>query len=473
MSEPTPTQPLDHHQCRYLKMDGVRCGRIVPLGHIYCYKHRNNRDPSFVFHHGKRRVPLLEDVSSLQVTATAAVHGLLNGAIDRRDARTVLYGVHVAAGLLRFDLAEKRWLHQTGQTRPEPVTEFTVIGHEHLAVDDEPPAVDTPLSTPCSTLDPEEDFYTPEVCQRADSKMRVPLPPPGTRDPLGPDWPCPYRFEHCKGPGHAAACHYCIGIVRWEDVHPGEPDPGAPGPLPTVNLHWSVVPQRDIAALQSTYKPSASGSAHEPGAPSLSPRAVRSDRVGSHHSEPNWIEARTPLAGSQDCLPALAPSNYRDNTVASENPRAGGATLISPALQRGERPTLPPSPAGTAHETPAPPYDSDDWIPALTPLSDPDPDPIPDPDPDPDPIPDPNLVPVLVACADPHVDPIDVHRRYLCAPTKSPTSQSDAPLFDIHFSRCGRSRFTRSSGRGTRNRPRPGKPCCGCGVGSPEVSRPA
>lgn len=346
---PTPesTQPLDHRQCRHLKMNGVRCGRTIPLGHTYCYHHRNNRDPSFVFHHGKRRVPLLEDISALQVTATAAIHGLLNGAIDRRDARTVLYGVHVATGLLRFDLAEKRWFHQTGQTRPEPVSEFAVVGHEHLAIDDEQPAAHpapnpapcTPYSAPspvrrppCSTLDPEEDFYTPEVCARADSSMRVPLPPPGTRDPLGPDWPCPYRFEHCKGPGHAAACHYCTGLVHWADMHPGEPDPGAPGPLPTVNLQWSVVPQRDI------------------GAPV--PSAVCREET--------------------DCDPV------------AENPRAEGATLVNPARQREETPlTLPTTP----HETLA--------LPA----------PAPEPDTffEPEPEIESDLLPMLVASA-----PIDV-----------------------------------------------------------------
>ncbi|MGA8531419.1 MAG: hypothetical protein WB622_17000 [Acidobacteriaceae bacterium] len=321
MSEPTTTIP-DHHQCRHLKMDGVRCGRGIPLGHTYCYHHRVNRDPSFVRHHGSFRVPLLEDVSSLQVTATAAIHGMLNKSLDPRETRTILYGVQVASGLLRVDLAEKRWLAESGQAIPEPVTRFVVQGHERLAVDDTPQhhagsekegseAADLPAEQrPCSTLDPEEDFYTPEFCRRADKGMRVPLPPPGKLDPLGSHWPCPYRFEHCKGRGHNLSCHYCSGRVRWADNHPGEPDPGAPGPLPTVNVNWRLVP---VPPAPQPALP----------APTPEPQPVPEPET--------WVPGVTPLT------------------------------------------------------------DSEEWIDALTPL----------PDPDPDPVPDPNLVPVLVASADP------------------------------------------------------------------------
>ncbi len=338
MPDPTPT----HRRCRHLKMDGVRCGRAIPIGHIHCYMHRFNRDPSFVVHHGKRRVPLLEDVASLQVTTTAAVHGLLNRSLDSKEVRTILYAVNAAAGLLRVDLAEKRWLAQTGQTRPEPVTDFAVVDHEHLAVEDPLPAEaasepaasepDTsraatpPASKPCSTLDPADDFYSPQTFLEFDRTQRVPPTAPGTFDPLGSDWPCPYRFNFCKGPGYISACHYCAGHLRWDEVHPGEPDPGAPGPLPTIDVHWDMGLNRDKSAPPLP-------------APQLLPPAAEPRPVptsGSTHSKPApeiWTDLSAPF----------------DPSIDSEEV----------------------------------------WVHGLTPL----------PDPDPDPIPDPNLVSSLRAAA--------------------------------------------------------------------------
>ena len=350
MPEPTP----DHRQCRHLKMDGVRCHNQIPLGHSHCYHHRNNRNPSFVRHKGKIRIPLLEDVSALQVTTTAALHALLNHSLDLKEVRTVLYGVNTAARVLRIDLAEKHWLHQTGQSRPEPVVDFAVIGHEHVAQEDsltsqtsaqasnnkvadpepcalspEPCALSSDpralspepcalRSSPCSSLDPEDHFLTPETFRPFDEKMRIPLPAPGEHDPLridDKDWPCPYRFNYCKGPGPKASCHYCSGALRWEDVHPGEPDPGAPGPLPTVLPDWTFSALRDIAAprvLRGAPSPSPSfgdsvGDQNsepesDPGAPSLSPSF--GDRVGSHDSEPEFESDIAVLVASAEELPA-------------------------------------------------------------------------------------------------------------------------------------------------------------------------
>ncbi|HEY1808466.1 MAG TPA: hypothetical protein VGG42_07870, partial [Acidobacteriaceae bacterium] len=252
---------------------------------------------------------LLEDISALQVTTTAAVHALLNKSLDPKEVRIVLYGVNTAARVLNLDFAQKRWLHQTGQTLPEPVVDFAVMGHEHVALEDPlwpdmsgqksepastgdrgPATGDSPAHTPppakkpSTSLDPEDHFLTPETFVPFDEKMRIPLPSPGEPDPLridGQPWPCPYRFDYCQGPGPKASCHYCSGEMRWEDVHPNEPDPGAPGPLPTVDLNWTFVAHRDIAA---------------PGAPSLSPSF--GDRVGGHDPKPE------PNPGA----PSLSPS---------------------------------------------------------------------------------------------------------------------------------------------------------------------
>jgi len=356
-TEKTPTQPPDHHQCRHLKMDGVRCGRQVPLGHPHCYHHRFNRDPTFVRHHGNIRVPLLEDVASLQVTTTAAIHALLNQSLDRRDVRAILTAVKVATGVLRFDLAERRFLAQTGQTRPEPVTDFAILGHERVAVEDpipaavsEPatcnlqpetcnlkPVTCTPHPVP-SNLDPADDFLTPETILALDEELRVPLPAPGQPDPLridGKDWPCPYRFNYCKGPGPKASCHYCTGQMRWEDVHPNEPDPGAPGPLPTTQSGWPLT--RDIVAPAvsiptSLHKKENSVILSEP-SEFVAPEG-RVGRVESPESDletDRWLSARTPLPDGEEWLPALTPLDPEPETipvlVASATP---GSSLPAP-----------------------------------------------------------------------------------------------------------------------------------------------
>jgi hypothetical protein len=346
MSEPTTTIP-DHHQCRHLKMDGVRCGRGIPLGHTYCYHHRVNRDPSFVRHHGSFRVPLLEDVSALQVTATAAIHALLNKALDAREVRTILYGVKVSTGLLNFDLAQKRWFAKTGQTIPEPVTDFTVEDHEHLAVDDPLPA-DTPVSVPCSTIDPEEDFYTPEFCRRADKGMRVPLPPPGKLDPLGSHWPCPYRFEHCDGPGHRATCHYCSGRVRWADTHPGEPDPGAPGPLPTVNLNWRLVPKPSPAPAPAPPAPQPALPAPTPEPQPVPEPEIRVPGLTPLTDSEEWIDALTPLPDPDpdpvpdpNLVPVLVASADPQPQAPSHQPPAPDITFAHQQNQKLPHP-MPP-----------------------------------------------------------------------------------------------------------------------------------
>ncbi|MGA7525566.1 MAG: hypothetical protein WBW84_24175 [Acidobacteriaceae bacterium] len=367
---PTNTTIPDHRQCRYLKMDGVRCGKQIPLGHVFCHHHRLNRSPSFVKHNGKIRVPLLEDVSALQVTTTAAVHALLNNSLDRRDVRTVLQAVNAAAGVLRLDLAEKRWLARTGQTRPEPVTDFAVMGHERVAPEDPLPAATAPdpvtctpppvtcnlspvtchlppvTCTPPSSLDPEDDFLTPETFLPFDEKMRVPLPAPGEPDPLridGVDWPCPYRFNYCQGPGPKASCHYCMGQMRWEDVHPGEPDPGAPGPLPTVDLDWTTIAaRRDIAAPRPPAQKMAPPIVEPPSHRLVAPLALPAPQPQPpSECEPEWIYESEPdshpesnlvpvlVACAEEQLPAPAPVS-RPPAPSSRLP-APRTTITAPA----------------------------------------------------------------------------------------------------------------------------------------------
>jgi hypothetical protein len=320
-------------------MDGVRCGRSIPFGHSHCYHHRHNRNPSFVNLHGKRRVPLLEDIASLQVTATATLHALLNGSLDRRDARTILYGVQVATGILRFDLAEKRWLAQTGQTRPEPAIDFVVMGHEHLAVEDPLPVAvpeaassdPSPVtanrpSKPCSSLDPEDNLLTAATFIDFDAKLRVPRAAPGAHDELGADWPCPYRFNYCKGPGPKASCHYCSGDLRWEDVHPGEPDPGAPGPLPTVDLEWRLSGNRDIAAPQ----PSAAPAIESPAPIAIHQLALPAPEILPPIPEP-----------VSECEPEWA---YDQKPRQESESELNLAVLVASADQHSTTDTRPPAP---------------------------------------------------------------------------------------------------------------------------------
>jgi hypothetical protein len=413
-NEPAPHPPLpDHHYCRHLKMDGVRCRNQIPLGHIHCYHHRYNRNPAFVRHNGKVRIPLLEDVSALQVTTTATVHALVNNSLDRRDARVILTAVKAATSALRLDLAERRWLRQTGQSRPEPVIDFAVMGHEHVAVEDPiPAAAEEVTCTHPSSLDPEDDFLTPATFVPFDAEMRIPPAAPGAHDELGPDWPCPYRFNYCQGPGPKASCHYCTGALRWEDVHPNEPDPGAPGPLPTVNLDWTIADHRDISAptviLSEPSKPVA--------------RRFAQQQINCESNGPAFPPANhDPLAAGIPTSP-----NKKETPVILSEPSKSVAQRFAqqPISRESNGPAFLPAIASGQRALP-------EILPPANPYSECEPEWIYDTAPRPQSDAEfESEIAVLVASADPATG---CSRHYQCAPTESATSQNDPPDFDIHF----------------------------------------
>jgi hypothetical protein len=173
--------------------------------------------------------------------------------------------------------------------------------------------------------------------------LRVPPPAPGERDELttddrsGSDWPCPYRFNYCLGPGPYASCHYCTGAMRWEDVHPGEPDPGAPGPLPTVDLGWAGRRLRDISAPQPPAQQQEAQRTAPPlalPAPEILPPAPKfADRASE------WIPASAPRPAAEPESDAEPLETDLAILVASAEP---GSQLPAPTRLPAPGSQLPP-----------------------------------------------------------------------------------------------------------------------------------
>ena len=134
----TSSNPLrTPRQCRYVKTSGEQCRAQALLGNHYCYTHKYNRKPVYAGVKGYDRVAFLEDTASIQLSLSQIMQGLLEGKIDRYTASTAFYGFSVAAGVVRTDLMQERWLAESKRPIPESVTEVIHEECDNLAPEKE------------------------------------------------------------------------------------------------------------------------------------------------------------------------------------------------------------------------------------------------------------------------------------------------------------------------------------------------
>src|SRR5579863_9661136 len=83
--------------CRYLTVSGRQCQQNAIIGEDFCVSHEKYRHPVCPQKGGKVVIPLLEDVSAIQLVATQVAHGLFSESIDPWRAGKILYACQVAA----------------------------------------------------------------------------------------------------------------------------------------------------------------------------------------------------------------------------------------------------------------------------------------------------------------------------------------------------------------------------------------
>jgi hypothetical protein len=130
--------------------------------------------------------------------------------------------------------------------------------------------------------------------------------------------------------------------MRWEDVHPGEPDPGAPGPLPTVNLNYFFAPPAGFPAPN-------------PVPPSPSP--MIGDRPATHPVPPSPSPVIGDRPAAHPATPSLSPVEACPEPVANRQPAEAADTVGDPDSLPGE-PT-PCEPEWIYDPAPKPQPDSD------------------------------------------------------------------------------------------------------------------
>lgn len=101
-----PSTARPANRCRALLVSGAQCRNRAQRGKDLCFPHANYRFPTLP-ESSPVRVPLMEDVSSIQLVLSQVMHSLLSHGIDAKDARTAFYGCQVASSLLRVQSALK------------------------------------------------------------------------------------------------------------------------------------------------------------------------------------------------------------------------------------------------------------------------------------------------------------------------------------------------------------------------------
>lgn len=104
--EPQPSQPVK--LCGHLREDGSTCRSIAVRDREFCSFHLNHRGRRLCIARARARrerlplqLPPLEDLYAVQVGIMQVTDWLLNGKLDRRDARLALSGLRQAAANLR------------------------------------------------------------------------------------------------------------------------------------------------------------------------------------------------------------------------------------------------------------------------------------------------------------------------------------------------------------------------------------
>jgi hypothetical protein len=83
-------------RCAHIKLDGVRCGSPTLHERDYCYFHNRVRRM-----HVPPALPVLEDRNALQYAIGEVLAAVMDDRVDLKKARTLLYGMQIAAYNLR------------------------------------------------------------------------------------------------------------------------------------------------------------------------------------------------------------------------------------------------------------------------------------------------------------------------------------------------------------------------------------
>ncbi len=92
-------------RCRHIKTSGVQCSAYRVWKEDYCFFHLHHRRPSVPVikqaeapeQHGPFPIPLLEDMTSVQVAVTSVLSALAANKIDARTATAYISGLRLAA----------------------------------------------------------------------------------------------------------------------------------------------------------------------------------------------------------------------------------------------------------------------------------------------------------------------------------------------------------------------------------------
>lgn len=246
---------MDQHKpkrlCRHLTVNGRQCQQNARRDGQFCVAHEKHRHPVCPQKGGKIVVPLLEDVSAIQLVASQVAHGLFTETLDPWRAGKILYACQVAAmtvprpGRLKTEPVEDPgpvaevftdlngellgpdlpWLGSNGRFEP-------TWSHDKMLYEQECERLGKPKPT-CPADMPPEGWLTPEEQALPDGdtsgfwslkllERRIQEDQRGNLPPLE-ERKCSYDWGDCRGPlkGH---CPYCSWerkahelIVRGED----------------------------------------------------------------------------------------------------------------------------------------------------------------------------------------------------------------------------------------------------------------
>lgn len=122
-----PTSPRagqERIRCRSLTVDGFQCSKPAMKGHDLCFYHDQNGKVS-VSPDAPIAVPVLDNLSSIQLLLTRIADGLLSGKLNPQVGRTVSYTCQVAMSTLARPAAPRLKPTEQKPAAEEPVLEVS------------------------------------------------------------------------------------------------------------------------------------------------------------------------------------------------------------------------------------------------------------------------------------------------------------------------------------------------------------
>jgi hypothetical protein len=157
----------EHRQCVHLHGSGERCKGTPKTGEKFCHAHQRfaETDPMYPV-----KVPLLEDPDSIRFVSSQTVRALAMGTIPPANARSMLYGCHMAFDLLQFEFAREKFrarerreeearAARTAMLGPGPAAAPEVIGPQPVA------PLEPTVVEECAAESGTEEFVESPICQ--------------------------------------------------------------------------------------------------------------------------------------------------------------------------------------------------------------------------------------------------------------------------------------------------------------------